>query len=257
MAITADLVGSETPQRVQIVVSATPSGQSWTLYGSAGDLEWVVPGGMGVGDGNQLTLIDNRGPLNTPITYRFVANTTQTAAPITRVQALGDAVIQSLDGQTTVVVNMQDGSQNWELQPNQQLFRIPNRRKNVARYAATSDQVGQVIFKAPFSVTPVVDGLFATGQPLLLLFTAPALDLPLVLLFMPTGVSSTGSVVTSIREWVVPYVLVDDPYLDVRLGAFSWDYFDQVWAGKTWNDFDAFMSGRSWNEFDSIDWSTV
>lgn len=257
MAITATLVGSSTPNPVQIVVSSTPVGEPWTVYGSTGDSEWVVPGGEGVGDGDQLTLTDNRAPLNQPITYRFVASATQTAAPVTIVQATGDAVLQSLTGAETVVVNLQDGSQAYDQETQLALFTIPNRRRPVARHGVLGDPAGVLIARAPLTSTPLVDGVLSSGGPVLCRMTGPTLDLPAVTILGITSVSSRGDLVAGFREWNLGYVTLDDPYMDQRLGAFDWDYFDSVWAGKTWDEFDTFMSGRSWDEFDTIDWSLV
>jgi len=50
---------------------------------------------------------------------------------------------------------------------------------------------------------------------------------------------------------------VDDPFADVRLGAFSWADFDAAFAGRPWSDFDARFEGMSWAEFDTVDWSVV
>lgn len=258
MAITVKLVGSDTPQRVQIVVSATTNGAAWTLYGQGGGLEWIVPGGQGVGDGAQLSLTDNRGPLNTPITYRFVSTATQVATAITVRQTTGDATLESLDGQIKVNVNLQAGTDQYDLDPDIQLFRVPGRRRPVVRYSDTSDARGQIIFRAPMTSTPKVDQLFSSGAPILCRMTSQMIDLPRVIILGLTGITtSTASVVTQVREWSVGYVTLDDPYLDQRLGAFSWDYFDQVWSGKTWNTFNTNMAGRSWNQFDTIDWSTM
>lgn len=257
MSITVSLVGSDTPQRAQIIVSSTPVGEHWKLYGSAGGLEWTVPGGEGTGDGNQLTLTDNRGPLNTPIVYRFVANTTQTASPITVPQQTGDAVLQTVNGIDVVVVNLQVGSEGFSLEPDIALFHVSGRRRMVARHNVASDATGTLIVRAPLGDTHLMDVVLAKGDPVLCRMTGPTLDMPLVMIIGITRISSSAELVAGFREWTLGYVTLDDPYMDQRLGAFDWDYFDSVWAGKTWDQFDTFMAGRSWNQFDSIDWSTV
>lgn len=257
MAITVSLVGSTTPQPVQIVVSATPVGEPWTVYGSTGDAEWTVPGGEGIGDGDQLTLSDNRAPLNVPVTYRFVAAATQTASPVTVVQATGDAVLQSLTGSAIAVVNLQDGSQEYSQEPQLALYTIPGRRRPVARHGVLGDPAGRLIARAPLTDTPLVDEVLASGAPVLCRMTGPTLDLPSVAILGITSVSSRGELVAGFREWNLSYVTLDDPYMDQRLGAFDWDYVDGVWAGDDWDDFDTFMTGRTWDEFDTLDWSTV
>lgn len=257
MAITVSLVGSAQPQLVQIVVSATTSGAAWTVTGTAGGLTWTVPGARGVGDGLQLVLSDNRAPLNVPITYRFVSTATQTASPITRTQTTGDAVLQSLDGQRSVVVNLQDGTQNEELKTALSLFEIPNRRRPVARYAATSDVYGTIIARTPLSASAAVDGLLASGEPVLCLLTAPALDLPLTSVIGFTGVSSTASLPGGFREWQFPYVTLDDPFMDTRLGAFTWAYIEGKLAGRTWAQIRSQFSGVTWGAIDRYNWGAL
>ena len=56
--ITVSLIGAVDPPLVQIVLSATPLGETWTVTGTDGDFTWTVPGAMGVGDGMQLALVD-------------------------------------------------------------------------------------------------------------------------------------------------------------------------------------------------------
>lgn len=257
MAITVSLVGATQPQLAQIVVSATTSGAAWVVQGTAGTSTWTVPGGRGVGDGQQLVLTDNRAPLNVPVTYRYVSTATETAEPVVIPQAVGDAVLQSLDGQTAVPVNLQDGSQVQELAPALVLFGIPGRRRPVARYSVTSDVSGEIIARAPLSLSPVMDDLLAPGAPVLVRLTAPALDLPLTSVVGFTAISSTANVVTAVREWRLPYVTLDDPFMDTRLGAFSWDYIDNALAGRTWNQIDTLFAGVTWNVIDQYDWAGV
>lgn len=257
MAITVSLVGASQPQLAQIVVSATSSGVPWVVQGTAGGTTWTVPGGRGTGDGQQLVLTDNRAPLNVPVTYQYVAAATETASPVVIPQSVGDAVLQSLDGQTSVPVNLQDGSQVQELTPSLGLFSIPGRRRPVARYSVTSDVAGEIIARAPLTLSAAMDDLLAPGAPVLVRLTGPALDLPLTAVVGFTAISSTANVVTAVREWRLPYVTLDDPFMDTRLGAFSWDYIEQALSGRTWNQIDTLFAGVAWNQMDQYDWSTV
>ncbi|MEV7827499.1 hypothetical protein [Microbacterium enclense] len=257
MAITVSLVGATQPQLAQIVVSATTSGAAWTVTGTAGGSTWTVPGGRGSGDGQQLVLTDNRAPLNVPVTYQFVSTATETASPIVIPQTVGDAVLQSLDGQTAVPVNLQDGTQVQELTPSLALFGIPGRRRPVARYSVTSDVSGEIIARAPITLSPAMDDLLAPGAPVLVRLTGPAMDLPLTSVVGFTVISSTANVVTAVREWRLPFVTLDDPFMDTRLGAFSWDYIDNALAGRTWNQIDTLFAGVTWNGVDQYDWAGV
>ena len=55
--ITATLIGGTSPQKVQIVISATPVGADWVLTGQSGGYVWEVPGGVGVGAINESDIL--------------------------------------------------------------------------------------------------------------------------------------------------------------------------------------------------------
>jgi hypothetical protein len=155
-------------------------------------------------------------------------------------------------------VNLQDGTQAQQLSSKMGLFDIPNRRNPVARYAVTSGVSGEIIARAPLSLSPAMDDLLSPGAPILVRLTGPALDLPLtsVVGFTP-NISSTANVVTAVREWRLPFVTLDDPFMDTRLGAFTWDYIEQALAGRTWAQIEALFAGVTWNQIDQFDWSTI
>lgn len=261
MAITATLVGGQSPQLVQITVSATASGVPWVISGSAGGSSWVVPGGEGVGDGLPVTLVDNRTPLSGPITYTYTPATgsPQVALPVT-VMSVYDLVIQTLDGQAAVGFDMLDDSGSIELAPSHAVFNVPNRRRPVIRYAVTGDGGGSLRVGAEKTSTDAFRELLAAGAPVLIRRSVTMDDdMPLVFVALLRSIAS-GEYAYDIgyREWELPFLYVDDPYLDLRLGAFSWDNgFDAELAGRSWNTFDTNFASRSWDAFDSIDWTTV
>jgi hypothetical protein len=59
------------------------------------------------------------------------------------------------------------------------------------------------------------------------------------------------------RVWTLGYEIVDDPYADVRLGAFTWDDFRDAFEGRSWDDFRVAFAGQSWDNFATADWSVV
>jgi hypothetical protein len=258
MTTTASLVGASDPKLVQIVVSATTLGVAWTVKGSAGGYEWIVPGGQGVGDGGQLVLADNRGPVNVPITYSYVAGSTQTAAPVTRALT-GDIVLQSLDGQRTVIADLMNDTKDTELEIRNAVFSVPGRRRPVVRYSMTGGGGGTLVVRVPTAQAGAFDDLMSDGAPLIWLMSGTIFDFDPVAPFIVTGAKSNGIPEIGKREWMLPYLLVDDPFMDTRLGVYTWDAgFDAELAGRTWNTFDSpNMAGRSWNQFDTLDWPTV
>lgn len=259
MAITVTAVGGSTPPLLQVVVSATTVGVAWTLTGSAGGQSWTVPGGAGVGDGNALVRVDNRTPLNTPITYTYTPATgsAEVASPVT-VTSVSGMVLQSLDGQKIVSVDLLNDSGSLELLPDQAMFKVPGRPRPVIRYNVTGDGGGSLHVGMDSTLTADFRELCASGAPVLVRRQEMGDDMPLVFVALFTKIGS-DRFATDIgyREWVLPYLYVDDPYLDVALGAFSWDAVDTVMAGRTWTQFDTVMSGLTWTQFDVLDWSTV
>lgn len=257
MTTTAALVGALNPQSVQIVVSATDDGVPWTVTGSAGGFEWTVPGGSGIGDGEQLVLADNRGPLNVPITYTYTSSTTEAAAPVTRV-ASSDIVLQTLDGQKSVGANLMYGSQDTQLEVRQAVFSIPGRRRPVVRYTDTGAGGGRLLIRVDIAESAAFDDLLAAGAPLIWLMGGTTFDMSPVAPIAVTQASSAGIPEIEMREWSLSYLLIDDPYLDTRLGVFSWDDFDTAMATPdAWDDFDTAFASATWNEFDTQDWTLL
>ncbi|MEA1264254.1 hypothetical protein MicroSTF_14520 [Microbacterium sp. STF-2] len=255
--ITATLIGGGSPQMVQIVVDVTPVGVPWTLTGAVNGRSWTVPGGEGVGDGSQLTLGDNRAPGNQPIVYTFTAGpSSQTSAPIT-VPFASDFVLQSLNGSRALALELALGSLDTSLASNQAQFRVAGRSRSAIRYDVTGDVEGRFGVFVTQEQSAEFRALLATGEPLLYRLGTELADMD------PVGVISYGNLDSTLlprqgkRVWWFPYAIIDDPYMDVRLGSFSWDDFDAAWAGKTWAEFDARMAGIPWDQFDTFDWSTI
>lgn len=255
--ITANLIGGSSPQMVQVVVDATPVGVPWTLTGSIDGWTWGVPGGAGIGDGGQISLADNRAPGNRPVVYTFTAGATkQSAAPLV-VPFAGDFVLQSLTGARSLNVGLLKGSLGTTLRSRQARFDVAGRRRPAVRYDVTGDVEGA--FQLLVSVGQSADFLdmLASGEPLVYRLGAEVMDLDPVGVITYGDLSSIPYQAIGQRLWSLPYALIEDPYLDVRLGAFSWDDFEAAWAGKTWDEFDVRMAGVTWDEFDSFDWSTI
>lgn len=261
MAISVALVGGVDPKLIQIVVSATSSGVAWKVTGTAAGQTWTVPGGEGVGNGGQLRLVDNRTPLNAPITYTYTPATgsAQTSSSITAESSYG-IVLQSLDGQLVVGVDLLDQSSSLELGVQQAIFNVPGRERAVVRYSMTGDGGGSFHIGMDKTSTAAFRELTRDGAPLLVRRENMDDDMPLVFVALFSKIVSPGLASDiGYREWVLPFVFCDDPYLEVALGAFTWtDGLDAELAGRTWAQFDSpTMAGRTWNAFDTLDWTTV
>lgn len=242
--------------KVQIVVDAAPAGEPWTVTGTWDNVTWAVSGGSGVGDGEQLLLVDIGAPLNVPVVYTFsTPNASQSAAPVTVVAPR--LLLQALDGSVAVAAELMTGSFGLELDPQQELFTIPGRPRPVVRYSVTGDGAGALRIRVRHSDAEAFKRLVRVGAPVLYRTTPPIEDLLPVDSVLILGLSSTGLEHQGVRDWLLRYAFVDNPFAAQRIGAFSWDVFDDVMAGRTWSDFDAVMAGRTWDQFDALDWSTV
>lgn len=257
MTVTVSLVGAQDPPLVQIVVSAAPSGEAWTLRGEANGYSWTVPGGAGVGSGDPVVRVDNRTPGNVPVIYRFASSSAdEESVPIT-VPIEGDIALQSLDGQRGFSTRLLEGSLDLSMRGRSAFFDIPNRARPVVRYSVTSDDEGVLRVAVPFGLTDSLKSLARPGEPILVRCGTDLLDLPPVFVAAIPSWPSTAYPWAGVRVWEIPYRVVDDPYLDRPLGAFSWNFFDSIWSGLAWNDFDAALGGLTWDEFDTLDWTTL
>lgn len=255
--ITAALIGGQSPQLVQIIISATPDGEPWTLTGHAGDYTWDVPGGTGVGDGEQLSLTDNLAPGNREIVYTLVSTSGEESSDPLTVPFATDLVLQSLNGQFSLAVDLLQGSLEFEHPTNMATFRVPRRARPVVRYDVLGDVVSAFNIRVDVADTPALRTILKSGEPVVYRCGAEIVDLDPVGVIAITSVTSPRVYTAhGHRIWNLGYELVDHPNLDRRLGAFSWDFVDGVLEERDWDEFDTLMSGLSWNEFDVLDWTT-
>lgn len=255
--LTVNLIGVQSPKRAQIVVADTPSGDSFSIIGTADGYTWNVPGAVGTGDGGVFSCVDNRAPLNVPIIYSLVTSAAAFAAAPVTIPG-GTCVFETLDGSVVVSVVLLDGSLDRGYDVNQAVFHVPGRARPVVRYTTMGDGGGTIQFGASTDLTPTIEGLFRGGASVLMRLGEKVVDLPPASVILATGLASKGYSV-GYRVWSVPFLIVDDPYLDRILGGFSWDAgFDATLAGGDWDDrFDGLLAGLSWDEFDTLDWSTM
>lgn len=260
MNVSATLVGGQTPQLVQIVVDETPVGETWTLTGSTGDFSWEVPGGRGVGNGQeQLTRVDNQAPGNVPVTYTFrSATVVETSQPVT-VRFDERVVLQTLNGQRTLQVALRMGSDLMEYPTNVATFRVPGRSRPVVRYDVLGDVVASLGILVPLSASKLFRQLLESGAPILYRLGEPVVDLdPAGVIQITRAASPEVFYARNERAWDLAYERVDNPFADIPIGAFSWDVFDDSFTGATWMDgFDQTFRDLTWDQFDTFDWSTL
>lgn len=261
VTITATLVSAGNPSPVQIVALDMPSGEPFVIVGQSATGTWSVPGGVGVGDGSQVVLIDNRAPLNTPVTYVLtVAGETFETATVT-VEFSGASVLQSLDGQTVVPVRVRDTGDQRDLATRTVAFDVPGRRRPPVRWSTAGDGGGAWLLETFGPDSGLMSELLSTGRPVVLRTSGLTPSMEPVSLAIVTGASSSigpvGSAYGDGRRWALSYLLVGDPEPGTALSAWTWDDFDEAMSSLTWDDFDAMFATSTWNDFDTYDWGQL
>lgn len=256
--INAHLLDTGAPNPVQIVVQDLAPGSEYTIRGHRGDFTWTVPGGTGTSDGTQIVLIDNRAPLNAPITYTLtVAGASISTDPLT-VTHQDKFIIQSLDGKTQVEYVWSDNGLPRDRPVNSATFNIPGRRRPVIRYETGNDGGGTLEIRTTKENTHHLNQILETGRPIVLRTDGAVRDLDAVETLLITGASNqlwAGDGGTSTqRVWTLDYILIDDPEPNTVVTAWTWAQFNEIYTGQTWADFNAEWAGAVWADFNTYDW---
>lgn len=264
VTITAELITSAgSPPPVQIVLADVPDDAAYVVTGSTGaGSSWPVPGGTGVGDGGQIVLVDNRSALNTPVTYSvLVGGVTYSADPVV-VQHDGQAVLQSLDGLTSVDFVWLSNSLPREPQINTVSFNVPGRRRPPMRYAPGGDGGGELLIRADRENNAAIGALLQSGRPILVRTDGTMRDWPAVELITLVSAPSRlweaveGGQLSTQRVWSLGFLFADDPEPSRVLSAWTWADFNEaaLVSFPTWADFNALFAGQTWADFDTTDW---
>lgn len=264
VSISASLVTTAgSPPPVQIVLGDVPSGAEYVVTGNTGGgSSWSVPGGSGVGDGGQIVLVDNRSALNTPVTYSVVVQGVTYSAPAVTVAHDGRAVLQSLDGLTSVDFVWLSNGLPREPQINAATFNVPGRRRPPVRFARGGDGGGDLLIRADRENGAAIGDLLRSGRPVLVRTDGTMRDWPAVELVLLVSAPSrlweaveAGQLSTQ-RVWSLSFLFVDDPEPSRALSAWTWDDFDEAADASfsTWDAFDALFTGATWNDFDTTEW---
>jgi hypothetical protein len=270
----------------QIVIDEIPDGVAWRLVGHVGEYSeglapggdvlpaddllpmdsvfapgsysWVVPGGSGVGAGEQVSLVDTRAPGNVAVVYTLEFEGGEEASGPVTIPFVNDMVLQTADGQYAIDLELLAGSLDVTLPTQSATFQVPGRPRPVVRYDVLGDVVSAFVLRVPFAQTAEFRRVIASGAPVVYRFGADSYDLDPVGVVALTSVQGDPYPTALQRWWTLGYVLIDDPYADVRLGAFSWDAFDEAFVGRPWApDFDEAFAGLDWDAFDTADFSSL
>lgn len=260
IGIETTLVGSTAPRPVQVVIEGLSAGQSVVVHGSSGGRSWPIPGGAFAAVEGQVVLVDNRAPVNVPITYAVtVDGVTINSAPVT-VAYHADHLLQSLDGRTVVDFVWRDNSLPYQSTVRSVTFDVPGRRRPPVRFAPGGDGGGRIEVRTDSANTGRMADLLRPGRPVVLRTNGSVRDFPpteLVLVQQASSVLYEAFNARDNRVWDMAFIFVDDPEPGTVVAAFTWEDFDAAWDGRTWEDFDAYFSGLTWDDLDRMDWTEL
>ena len=266
VTIETSLVPAGTPEPVQLVIEGIPSGAPYTVTGIVDGSSWPVPGGVGVGTGGQVVLIDNRGALNAPVRYRVITGgRAWDSAAVTVPYEGGRWVLQSLDGDAALDFVWQANGLPQERVVRAAAFEVPGRARPPMRTAPGGDGGGSLRVRTTRAGSAEMASMLRKGRPVVLRTDGAARDWPAVELLLITDASSalweaydpaTGGMSTD-RVWSLSYILVDDPQPSAVLSAFTWEDFDDAMSTRTWAQFDTLFAGSTWDDLDTYPWTQL
>lgn len=261
VAITASLIGSVDPQRVQVVVTGLTVGDAYRVTGSGAGASWDVRGGTGTATTTQVVLVDAASPVNVPLTYEVTTDSGTVATPGTVTVGWSDRdegryLLQSLDGDIVVPFRWVDDGAPREMDMRSSLYAIPGRRSPVVVYDVALADSGSLTADTRGDETTLMRDLLQAGGVALLRTDGAVRDLSAVDFIAVTRAPSELTGYANDRRWSLSYQVIDDPQPGEALPTSTWDDFDAAYSGLTWDDFDAEWSGLSWDLFDRTDWTT-
>jgi hypothetical protein len=258
VTIAATLATLDPPTDVQVVVNGMTNGLTFQVTGAAGGSTWTVPGGIGVSDGTQLVLYDNRSAINVAITYSVLTGgATYSATPVT-VPYSRNYILQGIDGLIQVPFTWQRNGLPRRTVPNVVAYNVAGRSRPPTRFAPGGDGGSTLSVRVSELLEPALEELVKAGAPVVLRSNGSIRDWPAVELFTitdaPSGLWIDNPSVSPERVYDLQVVFSDDPEPAVAATAFTWLDFDTVYSSFTWSTWDTEWSPSTWNSFDSYDW---
>jgi hypothetical protein len=260
LGIVPTLSGASDPQAVQLGVTGLTAGVAFTVTGTTGTWSWTVPGGNGqLAGSTSVVLADFLVPLAVPATYTVTqSGASATTSPVTVFMlAEGDAVLHSLDGQTTAPAMWTNSGDTREQTPRVATYMVPGRSSPVIRWDVASTDSGTLVIDSEGAASATLRSLVAVGAPLIFRTNGPIFDVdPVQVVVVTKAPRVMVGIQGSLRRWSISYQVIDYPDLGSLLAASTWADFDAAWSTFVGTDFDAYFAGLTGDQFDIIDWST-
>lgn len=263
--ITATVLTTSAPQPVQVLVSGLVDGDEYTVVGETlSGRRWGVPGGTGVSPGGQLQLVDNRAPVNTPVTY--VVTTFEDTVSSNEVQVewapetgSPDYLIQSLDGQIIVpVCDWNDNGLPRTHPSNSATFRIEGRSRPVVVLSTGSAGSTTAQMRLSREAGDELLRILDRGGAVVVRTNGDTRDMPpsdIAVILSPDDLLwSGGGGASNDRVWTLPFTWIDDPEPSVIPVVWDVDEVDSILSGLTVDEVDTLFSGMTVDEVDAYDW---
>lgn len=262
LAISGTLVGSASPQAVQVAVTGATIGDSYTITGAdgVGDV-WTVRGGDStVAVGTSIVIADVATPINTPITYTVTHDAdaaTALSSPVT-VPYSASYVLTTMDGSLAAAFLWMNNQDPLETPMRNALFYIPGRSAPVVRYDVPGADTGTLQVLTEGAQTPALKAVLTSQGGLCLLRGDGSLaDFPAVQFLAITNNQRILAGSGTERIWTLAYATIADPEPDAIVAAVDWDDFDLPWSTDTWTSFNSSWAAGTWDGFDRFDWTTL
>ena len=273
--ITAALLDVSGIPPVQVTISGLTAGQNVTVQGVHSSGTWLVPGGLFTATSPaDVTLIDNRSPLNTPVFWRVVVAGTVVAQTSSDevsgcllVPSVEACVIQSLDGMTQVPAEVVD-SESWTGAPRMYESDVAGSTLRPMRYDVSGPDEHEVTVETVGVAARAMQSLLATGAPLVLRLEPGACGLlfPLSEVWRVNArsglrVGLPGAVPGGdLYDWTLSVAPTADPAPSTPLVAVDWTVFNaqMVNLDWSWDQLDAYLASlKTWNATAGIMWSNL
>lgn len=256
VAITAALVGTTTPQKVQVVVSGLTIGDAYEVTGTWSGGTWTVRAGSGTSTTTQVVLVDVAAPINTPVTYRVTTDSGLATSGAVTVPSSSRYLLQSLDGSVSTAFRMQVNGLSREIGLRSTMYAVPGRRDPVVVMDGSMTDSGSLVARMTVEQSAALRQILTPGGLALLRTDGSVGDLPGADYILITAAS--GSLLSAVggdRIWSLSYRVVGDPEPGTVVPTSTWGDFDTAYAGLTWDAFDTEWAGQTWDLFDRTDWT--
>lgn len=256
VAVTTALVGSVSPQAVQVSVSGLSSGDAFEVVGVWSGGTWPVRGGVGTSNGSLLVLNDLAAPINIPLTYRVTSGVDVVdSAPVTVPYSVR-YVLSSLDGRVVVPVRLMDNGLPRDYGMRSVMFSVPGRPDPVVITDVPESYAGELLPRTDAAGSALMVSLLQAGGLVLVRTDGSVRDLPASAFLAVTGARSVLTGRADDRDWSLSYRLTSDPEPgSVPAVSTAADVAD-AYTGLTVADLRAEWAGQTVADFRTYDWQS-